>query len=398
MVRPFPNIRNFNGIQHSLLSSFAQLYPNILTSRQFSTEKGYPLSIELTTQPKEKTPKEKLLFGKTFTDHMFEMDWNSQIGWYNQSIHPYRNFSLSPAISSLHYGLQCFEGMKAYRDAQGNIRLFRPDKNFERLSNSMARLAMPLFDPDVLMYYLKKLIYLDQSWIPEGEGFSLYIRPTAISTEPFLGVAIPHNIKLYIILSPVGPYYAEGFRPISLFADTKHVRAWPGGVGHAKVGGNYAPTIQPMQEAVKRGCAQVLWLFGPDHKATEVGSMNLFFYFINEQGERELATAPLTSGEILPGVTRDSILGLARAWNEFKVSERFVTIPEIIRAQQEGRLLEIFGAGTAAVISPVKKIVYLDQEINVPTGESIGPLSERFWQTLMSIQYGKIQHPWSIVI
>jgi branched-chain amino acid aminotransferase len=346
----------------------------------------------------EKVPKEDLLFGKVFSDHMFEMDWNSKTGWKNQSIHPYRNISLSPAASVFHYGLECFEGMKAYKDSNGSIRLFRPDKNFERMNNSLIRLAMPTFDPNVMLFYLSQLLRVDADWIPEGEGYSLYIRPTAISTEPFLGVAVPHNVKIFIITSPVGPYYPEGFNPISLYADTKNVRAWPGGVGSSKVGGNYAPTIKPMQDAISRGCSQVLWLFGPEHNATEVGSMNLFFYFINEQGEKELATAPLSSGDILPGVTRDSILTLARGWNEFKVSERFVTLPEIVQAQKDGRLLEIFGAGTAAVIAPVKKIVYNEYDIVVPTGSAIGPLSQRFWETLIDIQYGRVTHPWSITL
>lgn len=231
--------------------------------------------------------------------------------------------------------------MKAYKDSNGEVRLFRPNKNIERMNHSMTRLSMPsVSDNDGFLNCLKTLVKLDESWIPEKEGYSLYIRPTAIGTSPFLGVHASEQVKLYTILSPVGPYYRSGFKPVRLYADTHNVRAWPGGVGNAKVGGNYAPTIFPSQQAAKaHGCSQVLWLFGEDHQVTEVGAMNMFFVIKNAQtGETELITPPLTRGDILPGVTRDSILGIGRTWNHLTVQERFITMKEVREASKEGRV------------------------------------------------------------
>lgn len=231
--------------------------------------------------------------------------------------------------------------MKAYKDSKGNVRLFRPDKNFERLNNSMVRLAMPsIKGDDGFLECLKELIKVDESWVPEGEGYSLYIRPTAIGTSSVLGVHASEDVKLFVILSPVGPYYKSGFKPVKLYADSVNVRAWPGGVGNTKVGGNYAPTIYPSQIAAKtHGASQILWLYGPDHEATEVGAMNIFFVIKDKKtGKPELATAPLTRGDILPGVTRDSILALARQWSDVTVSERFVSMKEIKQAEAEGRV------------------------------------------------------------
>jgi branched-chain amino acid aminotransferase group II len=234
--------------------------------------------------------------------------------------------------------------MKAYKDSKGKVRLFRPDKNIERLNNSMTRLAMPPIEGNNgFLECLKDLIRLDESWVPDKEGYSLYIRPTAIGTSPVLGVHASEDVKLYAILSPVGPYYPTGFQPVKLLADAKNVRAWPGGVGNTKVGGNYAPTIQPSQEAAKKyGANQILWLYGDNHECTEVGAMNIFFVFQNkETGKPEIATAPLTRGDILPGVTRDSILQLARQWKDVTVTERWVTMKEIVDAQKNGTVRDI---------------------------------------------------------
>lgn len=204
--------------------------------------------------------------------------------------------------------------MKAYKDKEGTIRMFRPDKNMARLNHSMTRLAMPGFNSEGFLECLKTLLKVDESWVPNEEGYSIYIRPTAIGTSPYLGVEVSQHIKLYAILSPVGPYYKSGFKPVKLFADTVHTRAWPGGVGNAKVGGNYGPTILPSQIAAKRhNSSQILWLFGPDHQVTEVGAMNIFFVLKKKDGSGiELVTAPLTRGDILAGVTRDSILEMTR--------------------------------------------------------------------------------------
>lgn len=354
--------------------------------------------VQLTESPSPKLAKEKLVFGKSFSDHMLEVDWDSVNGWKNPVISPYHNLSISPAASSLHYGLQCFEGMKAYKDDQGKIRMFRPDCNMDRLNDSMKRLFMPGFNGEGLLECIKQLLRIDESWIPEGDGYSIYLRPTAISTYPFLGVGAPLECKIFVIMSPVGPYYAEGFKPIKLYADTENVRAWPGGVGNTKVGGNYAPCIAPQMAAAKKGCSQVLWLFGEDHEITEVGAMNIFFFLINEQGEKELITAPLTRGDILPGVTRRSMLELARNWGEFKVSERYLQMGELLKASKEGRLIEAFGAGTAAVVAPVKGIHYKGEDIMFPTGEKAGALTQRMWDNIISIQYGRTHHPWSVVV
>jgi len=301
--------------------------------------------------------------------------------------------------------------MKAYKDREGTIRFFRPDKNMARLNHSMTRLAMPGFNADGFMECLKELLKLDESWVPDQEGYSMYIRPTAIGTSPYLGVEAAQHIKLYAILSPVGPYYKSGFKPVKLYADTVNTRAWPGGVGNAKVGGNYAPTILPSQIAAKQyGVSQVLWLYGPDHQITEVGAMNIFFVMKKKDGSGvEMVTAPLTRGDILAGVTRDSILTLARDWHANKgyghgviqnmeVSERWLTMGEVVEAQKEGRLLESFGAGTAAVVSPVRSIIYKEQEIEVPTGDHAGPVAMHVWNTLRDIQYGYVAHPWSVPI
>mmetsp|Transcript_20050 Transcript_20050/g.34107 ORF Transcript_20050/g.34107 Transcript_20050/m.34107 type:complete len:306 (+) Transcript_20050:166-1083(+) len=241
---------------------------------------GYKTSIDLsqlhiipTDSPKEMMPREDLMFGKSFSDHMLEVDWDADQGWHDPVISKYHFFNISPAATALHYGIECFEGMKAYKDANGDIRLFRPEKNMARFNSSMERLAMPTLDQEGFLACLKALLRQDASWVPEGEGYSIYIRPTAIGTSPYLGVEPSNHVKVYAILSPVGPYYKSGFKPVKLFADTTNARAWPGGVGAAKVGGNYGPTILPSKQASeKHGSNQVLWLYGEDHQITEVGA------------------------------------------------------------------------------------------------------------------------------
>jgi branched-chain amino acid aminotransferase len=298
-------------------------------------------------------------------------------------------------------GLQCFEGLKAYKAlTDDSIRLFRPDKNMERLSNSMERLDMPGadFDPQEMIKCISELVLLDKEWIPYGEGYSLYVRPTCIATHKFLGLAPPDSLLMYVITSPVGPYYKSGFDPIRLTADTSYVRAWPGGTGNAKVGGNYASTMKPAADAAQDGYSQVLWLFGDNDEVTEVGAMNVFFYMINKETNRpELVTPPLTRGDILPGVTRASIIDLAKSWGDFDVSERFPTMAEIVEAAEDNRLLEVFGAGTAAVVSPVSCIQYKGKDIDIP---AVGELTKRVWGELTGIQYGKLEGPegWSVTL
>lgn len=360
------------------------------------------LTIELKnddTDFKNQPKKEDLAFGQTMSDHMLTIEWNEEQQWGAPKIVPYGDLQISPAASSLHYGLQCFEGMKAYKALNDptSLRLFRPQKNMERLTGSMERLSMPGadFDNDELVKCIEELIKVDQRWIPEGEGYSLYIRPTVVATHRFLGLAAPKDLLLYVITSPVGPYYKTGFDPIRLTCDTPYVRAWPGGTGNSKVGGNYGPTMKAQADAAARGYSQVLWLFGEDEVVTEVGAMNVFFFLQNKETQRsELVTPPLSTGDILPGVTRDSILALARSWGEFDVSERAPTIHEIKEAAAEGRLVEAFGAGTAAVVTPISCIEYQGEDIDVP---ATGPLTQRIWDEITGIQYGKIEGPagWS---
>eukprot|EP00658_Telonema_sp_P-2_P012494 TRINITY_DN14756_c0_g1_i2.p1 TRINITY_DN14756_c0_g1~~TRINITY_DN14756_c0_g1_i2.p1 ORF type:complete len:390 (-),score=111.99 TRINITY_DN14756_c0_g1_i2:274-1443(-) len=376
------------------------------TTRRFLCSAVAPLDasklvVSLSEQKQPKQAKETLKFGQSFTDHMLEVDWTLAKGWHDPIIKPMGDLSLHPAASSLHYGLQCFEGMKAYLDKEGGVRLFRPDMNMARMNTSCERLFLPTFDGEQLVECIKELVKVDRDWIPDGEGYSLYIRPTAISTHAFLGVARAEASKIFVLLSPVGPYYPEGFAPVKLYADNTNRRAWPGGIGYTKSGGNYAPTIGPQTDAAKKGYSQVLWLFGEEDEITEVGTMNMFTFWVNEQGEKELVTAPLDDGTILPGVTRDSILSLARSWNEFKVSERKITMPELAKAVDENRVIECFGAGTAAVVSPIDLIGYNGTDYKIPLDPSkpdhpAGALTQRVWDNIVGIQYGEIEHEWSV--
>ncbi|XXQ33839.1 Branched-chain-amino-acid transaminase [Plasmodiophora brassicae] len=391
-------------------------------ARLMSTRPPTAVQITKTTSPKIKLPKEQLVFGKTFTDHLLTMDWSKPAGWTAPQITAYAPFCLDPAATVFHYALACFEGMKAYVDDDNQIRLFRPDMNMKRLLNSADRLVMPCPDEHIMLDGIKELVKLDKDWIPKGLGYSLYIRPTLISTYPFLGVAPSEAVRFYTIMSPVGPYYASGFKAVSLYADHEHVRAWPGGAGGSKIGANYAPAIKAQRLAMSRGFAQVLWLFGPDLQITEVGTMNQFFFFKNRDGEPELVTAPLTDGTILPGITRDSILTLCREWGEFKVSERKITLHEVMEAVEEDRMIEAFGSGTAAIVSPVKSVHFQGKDYPIPldpkdpNGQA-GALTQRISRTIMDIQvgrvlrvhtafdtepctsqYGKVDHPWSVIV
>jgi len=373
-------------IQHARALSMATIDPSAI-------------EITRTSSPKTKLPNEELSFGSTFSDHMLEIDWDHENGWHKPKISPYGALQIDPAATSLHYGLQCFEGMKCYLDDEDNIRMFRPDMNMKRMNNSMKRLFLPEFDGDAFVECIAELCRVDKDWIPKGEGYSMYIRPTGIATHPFLGVGAAQQAKLYAILSPVGPYYPEGFAAVSLLAGDEYVRAWPGGTGDSKVGGNYGPTILPQMEAAKKGYSQVLWLFGEDHQVTEVGTMNLFLMWEKPGGGKELVTAPLSRGDILPGVTRDCVLDLARKWGDCEVSERNVTMAEVVSAVDEGRIIEAFGCGTAAVLSPIKLVHYNGRDLEFPlaNGQS-GDMCQRLWNEITGIQYGKIEHPWSIKI
>jgi branched-chain amino acid aminotransferase len=315
--------------------------------------------------------------------------------------------------------MQCFEGMKAYKPLlqpgastdirnPNEIRLFRPEKNVQRLAASMQRLGMPghTFDGNELIQCIASLVRIDESFIPTSTipGYALYIRPTVIAAHPFLGLCPPEQLLLFVICCPVGPYFkTTGFQPVKLVASTDQVRAWPGGTGSNKIGGNYAGTILTQQHAVRNGYEQVLWLLNDE--ITEVGSMNIFFLLGNPNdpaSKFELVTPPLSRGDILPGVTRDSILELARSkWkDDIIVSERNITMTEVISAYHSKRICEAFGAGTAAVVVPVGSIHYKGKDYEIPVPSMEDSFTQRVWDTLTGIQYGSIEGPdgWSVSI
>ncbi len=330
-------------------------------------------------------PKDSALgFGQVFTDHMFVMDYSKDAGWHDARIVPYADFSISPAAMVFHYGQAIFEGLKAYKTPDKKICLFRPRDNFERMNRSAKGMCIPEIDIDFVMKALKQLILLEEKWIPETLGTSLYIRPTIIATDPFLGVRASLTYRFFIILSSVGAYYAEGLNPVKIWVARDHVRAVRGGVGEFKTAGNYAASLIASEKAKKEGYAQVLWLDALERKyIEEVGAMNIFFLM-----KDELVT-PNLSGSILPGITRYSVITLAKKWG-MPMNERKISIDEVFEAHASGRLLEVFGSGTAAVISPVGEIRYGERKISIGDGTP-GKTAMKFYDALTAIQYGKAE-------
>ncbi|XP_054729061.1 branched-chain-amino-acid aminotransferase, cytosolic [Anastrepha obliqua] len=353
--------------------------------------------------PKQLQPKpdsdEALGFGKVFTDHMLKIYYHRSLGgWQRPEITPLENLVVHPAAKVLHYAVELFEGMKAYRGVDGRIRMFRPNMNMNRMNHAAKRSGLPTFEGEEFVKCLSHLISIDSEWVPHTEAASLYIRPTLIGIDPTLGVASSDSALLYTILSPVGSYFkANSDGAISLLADPRFTRAWPGGVGNRKMGSNYAPTIYVQKEAAEKGLQQVLWLYGEDHQLTEVGTMNIFMFYANEKGEKVLVTPPL-NGLILPGITRDSILTIAKQWGQFEVREEVITMPEVCELLNQGRLFELFGTGTACVVSPINRMNYMGTDLYIPTMEQEKPIYEAIRDTLTGIQYGKIEHPWAVTI
>lgn len=346
------------------------------------------IRIERTTAPKQKPDENHLVFGHEFTDHMFMMDWNKEQGWHDPRIVPYGPLSLSPACNCLHYGQETFEGMKAYRSPDGSIRLFRPEENFKRLNNSNERLSMPQLDVDFALKALKTLVALDADWVPHKPGTSLYIRPFVIATEPSLGAHTSSQYQFIIILSPVGAYYASGLNPVKIYVEDNYVRAVRGGMGFAKTGGNYAASMKAQDLAEEQGFSQVLWLDGVEQKyIEEVGAMNIFFVIDNE------IVTPMLQGSILPGITRKSTIELCKSWG-MKVSERRIDIQKIADAYDAGKLQEVFGTGTAAVISPVGHLKWNDKVMEI-NDNKIGPISQKLYDTMTGIQWGEIADPFN---
>ena len=343
------------------------------------------IKITKTKNPKEK-PTEKLGFGKVFSDHMFMMDYTKGIGWHDPRIVPYGDLTMSPASMVFHYGQEMFEGLKAYRGANGESFLFRPEMNAKRTNDTNDRLCIPQIPVEDYVEAVRALVEVDADWIPTAPGTSMYIRPFIIATEPYLGVDISKNFLFIIILSPSGAYYESGLAPVNIWIEDDFVRAVKGGMGAAKTGGNYAASLAAQVKAHDAGYAQVLWLDGVERKyVEEVGAMNIFFKI-----DGKIVT-PKLNGSILPGITRNSVITLCESWG-LPVEERLVSVGELLEAQKSGKLEEVFGTGTAAVISPVGKLRYKDDVMVIGNGE-IGEISQKIYDTVTGIQLGQLDDP-----
>ncbi len=350
----------------------------------------YQMKIKTETLPPERRkarPDEKALgFGKIFTDHMLVMAYDATRGWHDPEIRPYGPFNLDPAAMVLHYGQAIFEGLKAYRGEDDRIYLFRPLANLERMNRSAARMCMPELPIETAFAGLQALLKVDADWVPRADGASLYIRPTMVATEAGLGVRPAKEFLFFIILSPVGAYYPEGFNPVKIFVTDTYVRAVAGGVGEAKTAGNYAASIMAAVEAQRQGFTQVLWLDARERRyVEEVGTMNIFFVL------KDRVVTPPLSGSILPGITRNSVLRLLADWG-LAVEERPITIDEVLAANECGELREAFGTGTAAVISPVGSLHYRGQDCLINQGRT-GELAQKLFAELTAIQHGRVADP-----
>ncbi len=342
------------------------------------------IKITHTTTPAAKPGQSNLGFGKVFTDHMFMMNYTEGKGWHDARIVPYQNLSLAPSAMVFHYGQEMFEGLKAYRGADDKVRLFRPDMNAKRTNASNERLCIPELPEEYFVEAVKELVKVDADWIPTAPGTSLYIRPFIIATDEFLGVAPSKTYLFIVILSPSGAYYASGLAPVGIWIEDEYVRAVKGGMGFAKTGGNYAASLIAQVKAHDDGYSQVLWLDGVERKyIEEVGAMNIFFKI-----DGKIVT-PALNGSILPGITRNSVIELCKSWG-YDVEERKISVDELIEAQKNGKLEEVFGTGTAAVISPVGKLRYCDDVMEIGGGK-IGPVSQKIYDTVTGIQFGKVE-------
>lgn len=353
----------------------------------------FQVRIERSVAPKARPNDSELVFGRVFTDHMALAEWTDTGGWSDPRVVPYGNFSLDPAAAVLHYGQEIFDGMKAFRAADGRVQLFRADRHSRRLAEGAPRLCMPAVDPELTMALLLALVGVDRDWVPRAPGTSLYIRPTLIATEPFLGVRPSKRYTFFIIASPVGAYHGAGFAPAKIWIEDRYVRAAPGGLGAVKAGANYAASLLAATEAQQRGYDQVLWTDAVEHRhLEEVGTMNLCTVIGDE------LITPALDGTILSGVTRDAVLTLARAWG-IRTSERSLTVDELIGAQRNGTLREVFGCGTAAVITPVGQLGWKSETLLVNGGEP-GALAKRLFAAITDVQYGRSPdtHGWMTTV
>lgn len=330
-------------------------------------------------------PKEDFGFGNKFSNRMFSQKYSPDKGWHEATIGPYQPLVLDPATVVFHYAQEIFEGTKAYRRPDGHINLFRPWENMKRFNESARRMAMPVVDEEEHLAAIVQLIELEQEWVPSAPGSALYIRPTMIATDPALGVHASKTYLHYVIVGPVGAYFKEGFNPVPVYISDEYRRAVKGGTGAAKTGGNYAASLLVGEEAKKRGYSQVLWLDAIHGRyVEEVGAMNICFVY----GGRHIVTPPLT-GTILPGVTRQSIIPLGRDLG-YEVDEAPIDVHEMLADIEAGRITEVFGCGTAAVISPVGKFGYCNKEYVINNGET-GPVAKRLYKELTDIQYGRTE-------
>lgn len=350
------------------------------------------IKVTKTTSPKQKPgPDNPLTFGTIFTDHMFVMNYQTGKGWYDPRIVPYGPFTLDPSCMVFHYGQEMFEGLKAYKSEEGKTLLFRPDRNIWRANRTNRRICIPEIPEEDFLQAIKEVVRMDEDWIPTKPGTSLYIRPFIIASDPFLGVRPSDTYIFAIILSPVGAYYPEGLNPVKIWIEDEYVRAVRGGIGEAKTGGNYVASLKSQVKAHDEGYSQVLWLDGIERKyIEEVGAMNIFFKI------NGTIVTPMLNGSILPGVTRDSAIQLCKDWG-LPVEERRISIDEIFNAYEEGTLEEVFGTGTAAVISPVGQLRWENHIMQVQDG-GIGHYSQKLYDTITGIQLGKVkdEHGWSV--
>ena len=342
------------------------------------------VTIKKTDNPKAKPDWNNLGFGSYFSDHMFLMDYSPQKGWFDARIVPYGNMEFSLATISFHYGQGVFEGLKAYKTADGKAQLFRPANNMARLNASCRRLCIPEIDEDFSLKALCELVKTEHDWIPEGEGTSLYLRPLIFATDACLGVRPSEKYLFTVICSPCGAYYASGMSPVKIYIETKYVRAVKGGVGEAKTEGNYAAGMKAQAEAAEKGYSQVLWLDGQEHKyVEEVGAMNVFFVI------GDTIVTPSLGGSILHGVTRLSAIEILRD-KGYKVEERRIPVEELIEGAKSGALKEAFGTGTAVVVAPIGEFGYNGVKYDVSDG-TVGKISKELYDELAGIQYGRIE-------
>ncbi len=350
------------------------------------------IKITKTTAPRQKPDPNNIPFGTFFSDHMFLMDYAKGKGWYDPRIVPYGPLSLEPSIMALHYAQEAFEGLKAYRTADGHIQLFRPTENIARMARSCEKLCIPEVPADMYLEAIKALVEVDKDWVPSAPDTSLYIRPLVFATDPQLGVHASHTYIFCIMTCPVGSYYPEGINPVRIAIEGREVRAVRGGTGFAKCGGNYAASLHASELAGEKGFSQVLWLDGVEQRyIEEVGSMNVMFKIGGK-----IVTPSLASGSVLPGITRKSAVQLLTEWG-YEVQERNIAIDELIAAAEDGTLEEAWGTGTAAVVSPIGEIFYHDKDYTINAGQ-IGPVTRKLYDTITGIQWGKTADPYGWIV